>query len=98
MARLVLERTDRLTFDIGEEELATVAADGTGEAVIPGTLWGDVMPSWCPTAGGCLDAHRPGKAVRASHRHADEPLGRRCRQRVARCLVARRAEARVRSS
>ena len=39
MARLVLERTDRLTFDIGEEELATVAADGTGEAVIPGTIW-----------------------------------------------------------
>ena len=41
-----------LTVDIGEEELATVAADGTGEAVIPGTLWGDVMPSWCPTVGG----------------------------------------------
>jgi hypothetical protein len=55
-----------LTFDIGDE-LATVAAGGTGEAVIPGTLWGDVMSSWCPTVGAGLDAHRPGEAVRASH-------------------------------
>jgi hypothetical protein len=37
-----------LTFDICEEELATMAADGTREPVIPGTLWGDVMPSWSP--------------------------------------------------